>query len=85
MNYRTAELIRHEYQNSDVRQCDLAVQYGTSQRTISLIVNNKSFKQKETKPDRKLLYKMRLQKVILWVTPEDVPNVMQYDKTRAKP
>lgn len=85
MNFKTAEQIRHEYQNTDIKQCALAEKYNTSQRTISMIVNNKSFMPKEIRPNPRVLYKMQLQKVILWVTPEDLPTVMSYDKTRIKP
>ena len=85
MNFRTAELIREEYQNTNIRQFQLAKKYDTSQRTVSMIVNNKSFMPKEIRPNPRVLYKMQLQKVILWVTPEDLPTVMSYDKTRIKP
>ena len=84
MNFRTAELIRSEYQNTDIKQCALAEKYDTSQRTISMVVNNKSFVPKEIRPDPKARYRMQLQKVTLWVTPDDMPTVMGYDKTRTK-
>lgn len=84
MNFRTAELIRSEYQNTTIRQVALAKKYSTSQRTVSMIVNNKSFMPKEVRPDTKMLYQMKLQKVILWVKPEDLAAVKSYDLTRVE-
>jgi plasmid maintenance system antidote protein VapI len=85
MNFRTAELIREEYQNSNIRQYELAKKYNTSQRAVSMIVNNKSFNAKEVRPDTRMLYQMKLQKVILWVKPEDLAAVKAYDLTRVEP
>lgn len=84
MNFRTAELIREEYQNTNIRQFELAKKYDTSQRTVSMIVNNKAFNPKEVRPDTRMLYQMKLQKVILWVKPEDIATVMSYDLTRVE-
>ena len=85
MNFRTAEIHREEYQNTTIRQVELAKKYNTSQRTVSMIVNNKSFMPKEVRPDTKMLYRMKLQKVILWVKPEDLAAVKAYDLTRVEP
>ena len=85
MNLKTAEQIRHEYHTTDIKQCALAEKYNTNQRTISRIVKNESFMPKEIRPNPRVLYKMQLRKVILWVTPEDLPTVMSYDKTRIRP
>jgi len=84
MNFRTAELIREEYQNTNIRQFELAKKYDTSQRTVSMIVNNKAFNPKEVRPDTRMLYQMKLQKVILWVKPEDLATVKSYDLTRVE-
>ena len=85
MNFRTAEILREEYQNTTIRQVELAKKYNTSQRTVSMIVNNKSFMPKEVRPDTKMLYRLKLQKVILWVKPEDLAAVKAYDLTRVEP
>ena len=84
MNFITAEIIREEYQNTTIRQYELAKKYDTSQRAVSMIVNNKSFNPVEVRPDPKRRYQMKLQKVILWVKPEDLPVVKAYDLTRVE-
>ena len=38
------ERIRKEYGNGDIRQVDIAKQFGTSQQTVSKIINQKSWK-----------------------------------------
>lgn len=85
VNFRTAELIRAEYHNTDVRQVDLAKKYDCGQRAISEIVNNKRFLPKVQRPTPKDRYDMQLKMLIVWVRSEDVPTVMSYDKTRHKP
>ena len=85
MTLEKAAQIRSEYQNTTIKQFELAKKYDTSQRTVSMIVNNKSFNRAVTRPNSKVLYRMQLQMVTLWVEPKDLPAVMAYDKTRAKP
>jgi hypothetical protein len=85
MTMKTAEMIRHEYQHTNIRQMELAKKYATSQRTVSTIVNHKSYMPRVKLPKAGDRYKMNLKMITIWVRPEDLPAVMHYDKTVPKP
>ena len=85
MNFKTAELIRSEYHNTEIRQIDLAKKYDCGQRAVSEIVNNKRFLPKVHRPSAKDRYDMKLEMLIVWVKKDDVPTIMSYDKTRRQP
>ena len=82
MNLKTADLIRAEYHSTTIRQKELAEKYNTCQRTVSTIVNNKSWMPKVPRPRPTDRHGEKLEMMIVWVKKEDIAKVMAHDKTR---